>query len=79
MLLWIENMDIGLGNGLRNKIAEYTAHGDDKGTRIVISSAFALLTCIIIPMLLILLLLIFLNFFIISRVPSYCLTNLFTS
>lgn len=61
MLLWIENMDIGLGNGLRNKIAEYTAHGDDKGTRIVISSAFALLTCIIIPMLLILLLLIILG------------------
>ena len=58
MLLWIDNMDIGLGNGLRNKIAEYTAHGDDKRTRMIISSAFALLTCIIIPVLLILLLLI---------------------
>ena len=58
MLLWIDHMDIGLGNGLRNKIAEYTAHGDDKRTRMIISSAFALLTCIIIPVLLILLLLI---------------------
>lgn len=58
MLLWIDNMDIGLGNGLRNKIAEYTAHGDEKGTRIIISSAFALLSCFIFPVLLILLLLI---------------------
>ena len=61
MLLWIDNMDIGLGNGLRNKIAEYTAHGDDKGSRIIISSSFALLTCIIIPVLFILLLLIILG------------------
>lgn len=58
MLLWIDNMDIGLGNGLRNKIAECMAHGDDKGARIAISSVFFLLTCIIIPVLIILLLLI---------------------
>lgn len=58
MLLWIDNMDIGLGNGLRNKIAEYMAHGDEKSTRTIISSVFVLLTCIIIPVLIILLLLI---------------------
>ena len=28
LLLWIDNMDIGLGNGLRNKIAEYMAHNE---------------------------------------------------
>ena len=58
MLLWIDNMDIGLGNGLRNKIAEYMAHDDYQRTRSLISSTFAMLTCIIIPVLFILLLLI---------------------
>lgn len=58
LLLWIDNMDIGLGNGLRNKIAEYMAHGEHERTRSLISSTFAMLTCIIIPVLFILLLLI---------------------
>ena len=58
MLLWIDNMDIGLGNGLRNKVAEYMAHGEHKRTRSLISSTFAMLTCIIIPVMLVLLLLI---------------------
>ena len=58
MLLWIDNMDIGLGNGLRNKVAEYMAHGEHERTRSLISSTFAMLTCIIIPVMLVLLLLI---------------------
>ena len=58
LLLWIDNMDIGLGNGLRNKVAEYIAHDEKERTRSLISSTFALLTCIIVPVLLILLLLI---------------------
>ena len=58
MLLWIDNMDIGLGNGLRNKVAEYMAHGERERTRSLISSTFAMLTCIIIPVMLVLLLLI---------------------
>ncbi len=58
LLLWIDNMDIGLGNGLRNKIAEYMAHDEFERTRSLISSTYAMLTCIIIPVLFILLLLI---------------------
>lgn len=58
VMLWIDNMDIGLGNGLRNKIAEYMARGERERTRSLISSTFAMLTCIIIPVLLVLLLLI---------------------
>lgn len=58
LLLWIDNMDIGLGNGLRNKVAEYMAHGECERTRSLISSTYAMLTCIIFPVLLILLLLI---------------------
>ena len=61
MLIWIDNMDIGLGNGLRNKVAEYVARGEHERTRSLISSTFAMLTCIIIPVLLVLLLLIFIG------------------
>ena len=58
LLLWIDNMDIGLGDGLRNKIAEYMAHGERERTRSLVSSTFAMLSCIIIPVMLVLLLLI---------------------
>ena len=58
LLLWIDNMDIGLGNGLRNKIAEYMAHGECERTRSLVSSTFAMLTCIIIPFMFLMLLLI---------------------
>lgn len=61
MLLWIDNMDIGLGNGLRNKVAEYMAHNEHERTRSLVSSTLAMLICIIIPVLLILLLLIFIG------------------
>ena len=54
MLLWIDNMDIGLGNGLRNKIAEYMAHHEVHRARQLISSTFALLSCVIIPVILVL-------------------------
>ena len=72
LLLWIDNMDIGLGNGLRNKIAEYMAHDEFERTRSLISSTFAMLTCIIIPVLLILLLFIALTdpYWIFNASPS---------
>ena len=54
LLLWIDNMDIGLGNGLRNKIAEYMAHNEINRARQLLSSTFALLSCIIIPVMLVL-------------------------
>lgn len=54
MLLWIDNMDIGLGNGLRNKIAEYMAHHEVHRARQLVSSTFALLSCVIIPVILVL-------------------------
>jgi O-antigen/teichoic acid export membrane protein len=55
LLLWIDNMDIGLGNGMRNKLAVYLAQGNIQGARSLISSTFAMLTLIVIPTLLILL------------------------
>lgn len=58
VMLWIDNLDIGLGNGLRNKLAIYLAHGETQRARSLIASTFAMLTYIIIPTLLILLVLI---------------------
>lgn len=59
IMLWIDNMDIGLGNGLRNKLAIHLAHNDTVRARSLVSSTFAMLTCIMIPAMLILLLLIY--------------------
>ena len=58
VMLWIDNLDIGLGNGMRNKLAIYLAHGETQRARSLIASTFAMLTYIIIPTLLILLVLI---------------------
>lgn len=48
ILLWINSFDIGLGNGLRNKLAEAVAKKDFSLARILVSTAFgmiALLMC----------------------------------
>lgn len=49
MLIWIDNMDIGLGNGLRNKLAEALAVDDNEKARGIVSSTFAMLVVIILP------------------------------
>ena len=61
IMLWIDNMDIGLGNGLRNKLAIHLAHNDTERARSLVSSTFAMLTCIMLPAMLILLLLIYIG------------------
>jgi len=43
---WFGLLDIGLGNGLRNKFAESIAGGDKKSARIYLSTSYALLTII---------------------------------
>ncbi len=58
LLLWIDQMDIGLGNGLRNKVAAYIAHGEKEKARSAVSSTMVMLICIILPVLAILMLLI---------------------
>ncbi|MCD8297171.1 MAG: hypothetical protein LUC88_06315 [Prevotella sp.] len=49
MLLWIDNLDIGLGNGLRNKLAENLAHEDKEKARDVVSSTLFMLILVIVP------------------------------
>lgn len=55
VLLWFDNLDIGLGNGLRNRLAENLAVNDLKSARTAVSSTFAMLFFIILPTLLLLL------------------------
>lgn len=52
ILIWIDFMDIGLGNGLRNTLAKYVAIGDNEKARMAVSSTFFILTIIIIPLML---------------------------
>ncbi|MBR6320132.1 MAG: oligosaccharide flippase family protein [Prevotella sp.] len=52
ILIWIDLMDIGLGNGLRNAVAKYVAMGDDQKVRQAISSTFFMLAVIVLPFLL---------------------------
>ena len=54
VMLWIDNLDIGLGNGLRNKLAAYQAHDEVQRARSLVSSTFAMLSVIIIPAMLLL-------------------------
>ena len=48
MLMWINYFDIGLGNGLRNKLSEALALGDLKKGQIYVSTTVALLSLIMI-------------------------------
>ena len=49
ILVWIDQMDIGLGNGLRNRLTIHIAHGNTKEARQIVSSTIAMLICIIFP------------------------------
>ena len=53
-MLWIDQFDIGLGNGLRNKLAEALAKGDKEKARRLVSTTFMMLIIIVIPIVLIL-------------------------
>ncbi len=54
LLVWIDQMDIGLGNGLRNILAIHMAHGKQKEAQQIISSTVAMLVCIMVPVALLL-------------------------
>ncbi len=49
MLIWIDNLDIGLGNGLRNQLASCLAHDEHEKAREAITTTFVMLALIIIP------------------------------
>ena len=47
LLVWIDQMDIGLGNGLRNRLTAHVAHGEMAEARMVVSSTVVMLACIV--------------------------------
>lgn len=49
ILVWIDSLDIGLGNGMRNRLATQVAHDDWEGARTSVSSTFGMLVILIIP------------------------------
>lgn len=49
MLLWIDSMDIGLGNGLRNRLAEALAVEDYSRAKRLVSTTLAMLFAIVTP------------------------------
>ena len=49
LLVWIDQMDIGLGNGLRNKLAIFMAENNYVKAREAVSSTFFMLIFIIVP------------------------------
>lgn len=58
LLVWIDNLDIGMGNGLRNSLASSVAKGNMREAREAVSSTFAMLVAIILPVCLLLCLLV---------------------
>jgi O-antigen/teichoic acid export membrane protein len=52
ILVWIDLMDIGLGNGLRNAVAKYAALGDVEKVREAVSSTYFMLAIIVVPFIL---------------------------
>lgn len=57
VLLWMDSFDMGLGNGLRNKLAEFVAREQWTEARQAVSTTFFLLICLILPLVLLLLVL----------------------
>ena len=47
IVTWISLMDIGLGNGLRNKLVDSLAKNDLQRSRMYVSSAYAAMICIV--------------------------------
>lgn len=68
ILLWIDSFDIGLGNGLRNKLAEYVATDDWDKAQQAVSTTFLMLAIIILPLALLII-------FLLPQVGIYDLLN----
>lgn len=68
ILVWIDQFDIGLGNGLRNKLAEAMATSDQCRACSLVSTTLFALVAVILPLIGIIL-------FVISHVDVYVLLN----
>ena len=53
LLVWVESFDLGLGNGLRNKLAECVAKNDWHSARQAVSTTFIIIAILVIPLIII--------------------------
>ena len=53
ILTWFNYLDFGLGNGLRNKLAEALAHNDLKSAKIYVSTTYAIFSSLILTIIII--------------------------
>lgn len=51
LLVWIDQFDVGLGNGLRNRLAESLARNDRDRARRQVSTTFGMLILVMLPLL----------------------------
>lgn len=56
IVAWISFFDIGINNGLRNRLTEAIASGDSVKSKKLVSTTYAILVCIFIPLAILLLL-----------------------
>lgn len=76
-LILIDNLDIGLGNGLRNKLTEYVAKGEWSNARKAVSTTQFLLIGIILPVMVFLILLVnSLDLYVVLNVDSTIIKQL---
>ena len=68
ILIWIDQFDIGLGNGLRNRLAEAIAADEKEKARNLVSTTLVSLFCIIFPIVLSVI-------YILHHVDCYALLN----
>src|SRR5574344_112701 len=77
ILIWIDSFDIGLGNGLRNKLVEALANNDKEKARRYVSTTFIMLIIIIIPIMLLSFILVhYLDFNSILNIDSHLVKNI---
>ena len=50
IVAWMSIFDLGMGNGLKNKFVECRAHGDNRKAQEYVSTTYAMLTCIFVPL-----------------------------
>src|SRR5690606_30481135 len=77
ILMWLINLDFGLGNGLRNKLAEAFAHSDINLARTYVSTAYAIFSVVLLGAIIIYLLVHpFINWAVLLQAPEEYLESL---
>ena len=79
ILTWFNYLDFGLGNGLRNKLAEALAHDDLRSAKIYVSTTYAVFSSIILSIIIVFIIIYrFIDWLEIFKAPAYLENSLKT-